>query len=163
MSQIKDKLIAMQNYLTGKIESAPVYIASDEVHEYEILKQKPGVCKIAVGFKKGKARVNFPGGDITGRDDQYYYATISRGRGMNQTRSDDLIYGSGGGKPLFELAEIMRDFLRAMRFDPVSDEQPDYVDMESLDIKFYGLDGLRVSVWVGTQLPLMAPLKIEPT
>lgn len=159
MSQIKDKLVAMQTLLDGKIESAPCFIAGDDIHEYEILKQRPGVCKIAVGFNGGKARVNFPGGDITGRENQFYYATISRGRGLNLTRSDDLIYGSGGGRPLFELAEIMRDGLRAIRFDPQSDEQPDYIDTEPLDIKFYGIDGIRVRIWVGTQLPLMAPLQ----
>ena len=161
MSQIKDKLKAMQQLLDGKIENAPCFIAGDKVHAWEILKNKPGICKIAVGFNRGQARSNFPGGDITGRENQYYYAAISRGRGLNQTRSDNLIYGSGGGSPLFELAEIMRDALRAIRFSPETDEQPDYVSMEALDIQEFGIDGYEVQIWVGTQLPLMAPLNTE--
>jgi hypothetical protein len=70
-----------------------------------------------------------------------------------------LIYGSGGGKPLFELAEIMRDALRAVRFDPTTDEQPDYVDMSEWDLQKFGLDAFEVKIWVGTQLPLFNPLQ----
>ena len=109
MSAILDKLKMMQALLDGKIDSASCFIASDKVHAWEILKNRPGTAKIAVGFGREDARVNFPGGDITGRVNQYYYATISRGRGLAQNRSDNLIYGAGGGKPLFELAEIMRE------------------------------------------------------
>jgi hypothetical protein len=164
MSAIATKLKAMQQLLDGKIDSAPCFIASDKVHSWEILKNRPGTSKIAVGFSKGVARSNFPGGDITGRENQYYYAAISRGRGLNQVRSDNLIYGSGGGKPLFELAEIMRDALRAIRFDPVNDEQPDYVGMEEWDLQVFGIDAYEVQIWVGTQLPLMNPMQanLEP-
>jgi hypothetical protein len=159
MSAIADKLKAMKDLLDKKIEGAPCFIASDLSHEYEILKNRPGVCKIAIGFESGKARSNFAGGDITGRENQYYFATISRGRGLTETRSDDLIYGSGGGSPLFELAEIMRDCLRTIRFDPVTNEQPDYIEMVPLDLTLYGMDGYRVKIWVGTQLPMLAPTK----
>ena len=151
----------MQSLLDGKIDNAPCFIASDKVHSWEILKNRPGTCKIAVGFSRAEARVNFPGGDITGRENQYYYATISRGRGLAKNRSDNLIYGAGGGKPLFELAEIMRDALRAIRFDPVSDEQPDYVGMSEWDLQTFGIDAYEVQIWVGTQLPLMNPLQVN--
>jgi len=161
VSQILQKLKAMQSLLDGKIDNAPCFIASDKVHSWEILKNRPGTCKIAVGFSRAEARVNFPGGDITGRENQYYYATISRGRGLAQNRSDNLIYGSGGGKPLFELAEIMRDALRAIRFDPVSDEQPDYVGMSEWDLQTFGIDAYEVQIWVGTQLPLMNPWQVN--
>lgn len=160
MSFILEKLRAMQTLLNErKIDDAPCFIASDRIHCWEILKNRPGTAKIAVGFSGAKARSNFPGGDITGRDNQNYYAIISRGRGLNQTRSDNLIYGSGGGKPLFELAEIMRDGLRAIRFSPTTDEQPDYVSMEEWGLEQgFNIDAYEVKIWVGTQLPLMAPL-----
>ena len=159
MSTILYKLTAIKNLLDGKIDSAPCFIAGDRIHAWEILKNRPGTAKIAVGFASAKARVNFPGGDRTGRDNQYFYAVISRGRGLNQVRSDNLIYGSGGGKPLFELAEIMRDALRAVRFDPTTDEQPDYTDMTEWDLQKFGLDAFEVKIWVGTQLPLFNPLQ----
>jgi hypothetical protein len=164
MSAILNKLTAMKNLLDGKIDSAPCYIAGDRVHAWEILKNKPGTCKIAVGFSRGKARINFPGGDRTGRDNQYFYAVISRGRGLNQVRSDNLIYGSGGGRPLFELAEIMRDALRSIRFEPQNDEQPDYVEMAEWDLQKFGIDAFEVQFWVGTQLPIFDPLQstLEP-
>jgi hypothetical protein len=165
MSLIADKLKMMRDLLDGKIDSAPCFIAGDRMHSWEICRNRPGTAKIAVGFSRGDARVNFPGGDITGRENQYYYAVISRGRGGAQVRSDNLIYGSGGGKPLFELAEIMRDALRAIRFDPVSDEQPDYVGMKEWDLQTFGIDAYEVQIWVGTQLPMMAPLQaaLEPS
>jgi len=123
----------MQKYLDGKIDSAPCFIASDKIHSWEILKNRPGTCKIAVGFESEKARVNFPGGDITGRVNQTFYAIISRGRGLQQVRSDNLIYGSGGGLPLFDLAEQMRDALRVLNFNPTNDEPTDYVGLGRME------------------------------
>jgi hypothetical protein len=163
VSAILKKLTAMKNLLDGKIDNAPCFIAGDRMHSWEICKNRPGIAKIAVGFSRGDARVNFPGGDITGRENQYYYAVISRGRGGAQVRSDNLIYGSAGGKPLFELAEIMRDALRALRFDPVSDERPDYVGMKEWDLQTFGIDAYEVQIWVGTQLPMLDPLQLEMT
>lgn len=161
MSAIKDKLVAMQKLLDGKIDSAPCFIAGDKVHAWEILRNRPGTCKIAVGFSNGKARVNFAGGDITGRENQYYYAAISRGRGLNQTRSDNLVYGSGGGLPLFELAESLRDALRSIRFDEKTDERPDYVELVEWDLKTFGIDAYEVRIWVGTQLSMVGPQLAE--
>lgn len=158
MSLIADKLKAMRDLLDGKIDGAPCFIASDKIHAWEILKNRPGTAKIAVGFSNEKARVNFPGGDVTGRTNQYFYATISRGRGLASVRSDNLIYGAGGGKPLFELAEIMRDGLRSIIFDPQSDEKPDYVGMGEWDLQTFGIDAYEIQIWVGTQLPLLSPL-----
>ena len=146
--------MAMQEYLDGKIESAPVFIASDKIHAWEILKNRPGTCKIAVGFEGEKARVNFPGGDITGRVNQNYYAIISRGRGMNMVRSDNLIYGSGGGSPLFDLAEQMRDALRMLNFDATTDEPTDYTGLEEWNEISFDIDAYICRTWIGTQLSL---------
>lgn len=154
MSSIINKLQALQFYLDGEIDSAPAFIAGDRIHAWEILKNKPGICKIAIGFKSAKARVNFPGGDITGRENQTLYAIISRGRGLNQVRSDNLIVGAGGGLPLFQLAEKMRNMMRIIRFDPNTDEVPDYVSMEQWDEVSFNIDAFICEIWIGTQLPL---------
>ena len=154
--------MAMQEYLDGKIESAPVFIASDKIHAWEILKNRPGTCKIAVGFESEKARVNFPGGDITGRVNQTFYAIISRGRGLQQVRSDNLIYGSGGGLPLFDLAEQMRDSLRVLNFNPTNDEPTDYVGLEEWNEISFNIDAFICRIWVGTQLPLSVPSNNNP-
>ena len=105
MSLPHEKLIAIQKALNGndQIENMPCFIAADLVNEYEILKNRPGTPKIAIGWASSKARSNFPGGDITGRENQYLYATISRGRGLSQHRADNLIYGVGGGDSLVAL------------------------------------------------------------
>ena len=108
--------------------------------------------------------MNFRGGDITGRDDQYYYAIVSRGKGLNQDRSANVFEGSGGGRPLLEIGEIMRDALRAIRFDPVTDEQPDYVEFGEWGLnEGFGIDAFQVKIWVGTQLPLFNPLQANLT
>ena len=159
MSLILKKLQGLQQLLDGKIDSAPAFIAGDQIHAWEILKNRPGTCKIAVGFEKGTARVNGPGLDITGRENQYYYAVISRGRGLNQVRSDNLIYGAGGGLPLFQLAEEMRDMMRAVRFNPTTDEVPDYVGIQPWGEKLgVIIDAFEVQIWVGTQLPQPASM-----
>jgi hypothetical protein len=158
VSSIQNKLKAMRDLLDGAIESAPAYIAGDQVHSWEILKNRPGTCKIAIGFEGEKARVNFAGGDITSRVNQTYYAIISRGRGLNQTRSDDLIYGTGGGSGLFLLAEQMRDMLRSMTFNPMTDEQPDYVGLEEWGKEIgFVIDAYICRIWVGTQLIYVGP------
>lgn len=154
MSSIKNKVTAMRDYLDGKVDSAPAFIASDKIHAWEILKNRPGTCKIAVGFEGEKARVNGPGLDITGRVNQNYYAIISRGRGLQQVRSDNLIYGSGGGLPLFDLAEQMRDVMRTVNFNPNTDEQTDYVGLEEWKEISFDIDAFICRIWVGTQLTL---------
>ena len=160
MSSIKDKVLALQSLLSGKIENAPAFVASDKVHAWEILKNSPGTCKIAVGFEGEKARVNFPGGDITGRANQNLYAIISRGRGLALNRSDNLVSGAGGGSPLFDLAEQMRNQMRLVRFDAQTDEVPDYVSLDDwgMEMIFTGtlIDAFICRIWVGTQLPLAA-------
>jgi hypothetical protein len=152
MSSILNKVTALQQYLDQKIDSAPAFIASDKLHAWEILKNAAGVCKIAVGFQGAEARVNFPGGDITGRENQTFYAIISRGRGLNMTRSDNLTVGSGGGLPLFQLAEQMRDMMRAIRFDPTSDEPTNYNSLQQWNELSFDIDAYICEIWVGTQL-----------
>ncbi len=162
MSSIKNKVSALRDYLDSKVDSAPTFIASDKIHAWEILKNRPGTCKIAVGFEGEKARVNFPGGDITGRVNQTLYAIISRGRGLQQVRSDNLIYGSGGGLPLFDLAEQMRDLMRVIRFDPTTDEQTDYVSLEEWNEVSFNIDAFICRIWIGTQLALPTPSNNNP-
>jgi hypothetical protein len=155
MSCIKDKVLGLQAFLDGKIENAPAYVASDIIHTYEILINRPGTCKIAVGFESEQARSNFPGGDITGRANQYLYAIISRGRGLNSLRAANLVYGSGGGSPLFDLAEQMRNAMRAIRFNAQTDEVPDYVSLTPWGQEIgQVLDAFKCTIWVGSQLPL---------
>lgn len=161
MSGIRQKINAIIDFLNqpdNQIDGAQAFLVGDRIEAYEVLKNSPGTPKIAVGFSKGDARVNFPGGDITGRENQYYYCIISRGRGLNQSRFVNLNNGSGGGRPLFELAEILRDGLRTFRFDSVSDEQPDYIGIEEITMQGgWNIDGFEVRIWVGTQLPQLAP------
>lgn len=161
MSSITNKVKGIQECLDGEIDNAPAFIAGDIIHAYEILKNKPGTAKIAICFMKEDARVNFPGGDITGRVNQYYSVIISRGRGLQNLRSASLTDGAGGGLPLFEMAEKMRDMLRAIRFNPKTDEVPDYVGLDQwgsgLEQGFL-IDAYECKIWVGTQLPQPASM-----
>lgn len=161
MSGITNKLKSLQELLhdSDDIENASAFIVPDKIRAYGVLKGNAGTAKIAIGFEGEKARSNFPGGDITGRTNQTFYAIISRGRGLNSERAGNLTEGSGGGSPLFALAEAMRDKMRCMRFDPLTDEYPDYIGLEEWDLSNMGImiDALICRVWVGTQLPLPSP------
>ena len=163
MSSIVAKTKAIVDFLNQrKIDDAAAYLCDGLIHAQEILRNNPGTPKIAVGFSKGQARVNFPGGDITGRENEYFYAIISRGRGLSQDRASNLYFGVEGGKPLIEDAEIMRDALRTIRFDPMTDEQPDYVSLEEWGSpQGFNLDGFKVTIWVGTQMPNNQNIPIE--
>ena len=156
MSSIFSKAKAIVDFLNdpkNKIDDAMAYLCNGQIHAQEILRNNPGTPKIAVGFSKGQARVNFPGGDITGRENEYFYAIISRGRGLSQDRADNIFDGVEGGKPLLQDAEILRDLLRAIRFDPISDEQPDYVSIEEWGVpQGFNMDGFKITIWVGTQM-----------
>ena len=161
MSSIANKLQAIRDMINEQVDldSAQAFIAGDTYHAWEIMMNRPGTCKIAVGFESEDARSNFPGGDITGRTNQHYYAIISRGRSLNQTRSDNLIYGAGGGVGLYALAEKMRDKMRAMRFDPQTDEVPDYTSLNSWGKEInmtFNIDAYICRIWVGTQIALPA-------
>lgn len=155
MSSIKNQCLAIQAALDGKIDGAPAYVANDFVHAWEILMNRPGTCKIAILFEDEKARVNFAGGDITGRVNRYIDVMISRGRGLKDFRSGNLTQGTSGGRPLFDLAEEMRDILRLIRFDPVTDEPPNYIGLGrwGKDDGF-NIDAFKCSIWIGTQLCL---------
>jgi hypothetical protein len=155
MSSIIDKAKAIVKFLNAnKIDDATAYLCDGQIHAQEILRNNPGTPKIAVGFSKGQARVNFPGGDITGREKEYFYAIISRGRGLSQDRASNLYDGVEGGQPLIQDAEILRDALRTIRFDPMTDEQTDYVSIEEWGLpQGFNLDGFKVTIWVGTQMP----------
>jgi len=81
---------------------------------------------------------------------------------MSQDRASNLYYGVEGGKPLIEDAEILRDALRTIRFDPMTDEQPDYVSIEEWGSpQGFNLDGFKVTIWVGTQMPNNQNIPIE--
>ncbi len=160
MSSIITKLKAMRDFLNANpIDSASAYITDGQNQAYELLRNAPGVAKIALGFSKGVARSNFPGGDITGRENEYFYAIISRGKGLNQDRAANIVTGSGGGKPLIELAEILRDGLRTLQFDPATDERTDYVSIEEWGLlQGFNIDGFKINIWVGTQMTNFVPI-----
>lgn len=139
------------------LDKAPAFIANDFVNCWEILLNNPGKCKMAILFEEEKARVNFPGGDITGRVNRYIDIIISRGRGLQNVRSDNLTKGSGGGLPLYQLAEKMRDKLRAVSFDPQTDEHPNYVGLSRWGKdEGFNIDAFKVSIWIGSQLDMIS-------
>lgn len=159
MSDVTNKLEGIRQMLDKnvKLDMAPAFIASDFVNCWEILMNAPGTARIAILFEDAKARVNFPDGDITGREDQYIDVMISRGRGLEQVRSGNLMTGSGGGHPLFQLAQDMRDMLRAIHFDPQTDERTNYIGFGRWGKdEGFNIDAFVVHIWVGSQLNMIS-------
>lgn len=163
MSSILNQCKAIQLCLDNKLDGAKAFIASDFVNAWEILLNAPGTAKIAILFEDEKARVNFPGGDITGRVNRYIDVMISRGRGLQSLRAGNLTQDTGGGIPLFQLAEAMRDMLRAIRFNPDNDEPTDYIGLGrwGKDDGF-NIDAFKCSIWIGTQLNAVSSTSNTP-
>lgn len=160
MSSIVSKVNKMVAFFNAnRIDDATAYACNGQFEAYEILRNQPGTPKIAIGFERSEARVNFPGGDITGREKETLYAIISRGRGMTQDRAANTYEGVEGGKPLLEDAELLRDAMRAFQFDPVTDEQTDYIGMEEWGKpQGFNIDGFKIRIWVGAQMPNYQPI-----
>ena len=155
MSTIKSQANALKTALEGSLDGTNVFIASDFIHAWEMLKSSPAAGSVAILFEEEKARVNFEGGDITGRVDRFFDLVVSRGRGLTLTRSDNLTQGVSGGVPLFEMAEQLRDVVRLMRFDPQTDEVPNYIGMSRWGKEEgINMDAFKVSIWIGSQLAL---------
>jgi hypothetical protein len=159
MSTIISKVLyIVENLNATKIDDATAYLCDGEIHAQEILRNQPGTPKIAVGFQRATPRIDFPGGDITGREQEYIYAIISRGRGLSQDRASNLYLGVEGGTALIADAECLRDRLRSIRFDPNTDEATQYAGMEAWGLpQGFNLDGFKITIWVGSQIPIYAP------
>jgi hypothetical protein len=162
MSSIASKCKSIVAFLNlHKIDDAEAFLADGQFHAWRTFLNQPGTPKIAVGFGRAEARVNFPGGDITGRENEYIWCIIARGRGGTQDRAANVYEGVAGGSPLLVDAEILRDGLRAMRFDPKTDEQPDYVGIEEWGLKEgFNIDGYKITIWVGSQKNNYSPMQL---
>ena len=167
MSSIVFKARAIVNFLNdpkNRIDDAEAFLCDGQFHAWQVLKNRPGTPKIAVGFDKAQARSTFPGGDITGRANQYFYAIISRGRGLSENRADNVYDGVEGGKPLAEDAETLLQVLRTICFDPVTDEPTDWVSIESWgQPQGFNIDGFKVTIWIGSQMTNFKPINTNNT
>lgn len=94
---------------------ASVEIAADAVHLWHLLKGKPGAVRALLLFESEQKRGEY---EETGRVDRKFLLILSRGRGFTLDPADNLVEGSAGGLPMYDVIESARDAVRALNADP---------------------------------------------
>lgn len=156
--RIADQALKLQQNLDQWIqqEGGKCIVAFDAVHMWSLLLSRPGTIRIVVAYDGESPRETFPGGSITGRVDRRFLIGVSRGRGLNPNRGDNLIGLSGGGRPLFEFTEEVAALCRGIIMDPMTTERPvEYKGITRLDIPGMIVDAFQIEISIGTQLPIV--------
>lgn len=129
-----------------------VHIAGDPLHLFALLGDKPGGVRVAVLVRDGLKRGEY---EEAGHEDVTYLVVLSRGKGFTMERGDNLVRGSGGGAPLYDLVEEARDVVRGINLDPETTEA-------TFDFKRFGpyqnpfeilADAYELEFSIGRQLP----------
>ena len=156
---IKDQLTAVQSALEtwAENEGGRAYIASDRVHLYDLIGLSQGKPTVVALFMGETIRGEFEVAAALGRVDRQFLAVISRGRGMKANPADSLVQDGGGGKPMFELVESVRDIIRTLELDPDTTERPiDYKGIAPVDFgENTRTDAYQIEFSIGTALPVV--------
>jgi hypothetical protein len=130
--------------------SAKVEVASDPVHLLGLLAQSPGSARVVLMFDSED--VQQP--DETGHVVRRFLAVVSRGRGLSIERGDNLLEGSAGGRPLFELIEEVRDNLRTVEFTAQdTPARTEYRATRRLALEDATIDAYQIEIATRTFLP----------
>lgn len=122
--KIAEQLKAFQTVLgkwAGKLGGS-CRIAGDRSQLVGILSQAPGAPRVVLVFINEVPRGEMDAAEES-RVDRELWAILSRGRGFKADSGDSLTEGSGGGKPMFDLAEEARDLIRTTMLDPERNER----------------------------------------
>lgn len=148
ISQTRDTLATWAEGQGGSAE-----IARDIVHLYALVRIKPGGFRVIVHFLGEEKRGTF---EEAGQVDRKFWVVISFGQSLQLDKGDALIHGQAGGRPLFDLAEEVREQIRAISFDPsTTEETPDLRSITPFAIPSdVLLDAYTIEFWIGCQLPV---------
>jgi hypothetical protein len=132
------------------------FVCSDLTHLWQLLFQKDNALRILIMYNGETFRETSPGLDILGRVDRHFIVVVSRGRGLNVERGVPLVSDtSAGGPALYTWVEKVRDYCRAMVFDPDWTERPVYPkNVEPFNTQGAPLiiDAYQINFDVGVQL-----------
>jgi len=129
------------------------YIALNLNHFFEILSIKPGGFRVAIHWIAERPR-----GDVaeTGHVDEHFYIAMSWGKSLQINTGEVMVKGDAGGQPVSDLAEALRDVLRAIPFDSQTTEgHANYLGaFPLLNINpGFAIDGIYLEISLGNQLP----------
>lgn len=96
-----------------------VHVAGDPLHLFALLGDKPGGVRVAIMVRDGQKRGDY---EEAGQEDLTCLVVVSRGQGFTMERADNLVRGSGGGAPLYDLVEQIRDVVRGIDLDTETTE-----------------------------------------
>ena len=138
----------------SKQNKGNVHVAGDAAHLFRLLANSPGSLRAVILFDAETKRGEF---ESSGGVDRKFLVVISRGVGFKLDPADNLVEGSAGGRPLYDLIEEGRETVRALRFtgDGQIEPEPDYKGTNRT--QFEGLlatDAYQIEFTLGTQLPI---------
>lgn len=130
---------------------ASVAVASDPVHLFNLLAEKPGTARVAVMFEREEKRGEIEEASMV---DRYFSVVVSRGRGFTQP-GVNLTAGRAGEAPLYSQVEAVRQVLRAVQFEADTTEVTlDYRSCRPFPVPpEYLVDAYQIELSIGTVLP----------
>lgn len=152
--KISEILISIEAALKvwAKPHAGTVHLAGDPLHLFSLLGDKPGGVRAAIMVRDGQKRGEY---EEAGQEDVTFLVVVSRGRGFKAEPADNLVRGSGGGAPLYDLVEQIRDVVRGIDLDDETTEV-------TFDFKGFGpyhnpfeilADAYQLEFSIGRQLP----------
>lgn len=166
---IADQMVGMVGLLDiyAQEEGGHAVICGDLVHLWNLLFNNQQVFKILIMYNGEQSRDTFPGGAIEGRVDRHFLCVVSRGRSMVvNNRAAPLAGDFQNARPLFTIAEEVRDMCRGFLFDPAWTERPvDYKGIRPFNSGAPDLivDALEINFSVGTQLGMIQSISDDQT
>ena len=129
-----------------------VEIAADPLHVLGLISTAPGSPRLVLMFEGEEKRGEY---EETGKVDRKFIVVVSRGRGLQLQPGENLITGSAGGQPLYDLIEQAREMVRGLVFDrETTDGIPDYTATSRLKLEDSTVDAYQIEFSIGVQLPL---------
>ncbi len=147
LEQLRDALVDWSVEIKGRVE-----IAADAIHLLGLLATSPGSPRIVIMFE---GETKFGTYEELGKVDRKFMIIVSRGRGFQLDPAAQLIAGSGGGRPLYQLVEECREVLRGLVFDrETTNGMPDYLGTSRFAMEEAAIDAYQINLSILTQLPV---------
>jgi hypothetical protein len=147
LNSIRDAIKPWAQQNQGKVE-----IARSLVHLYGLLSTSPGGFRAAIQVKGEDKRGEHEEASMVDRE---FWVAFSFGQSMQLNKGEALVEGQAGGRPLADLAEELRDQIRACQMDGTTEVYLDYKGCHELtDIADgFNVDGFYLRFTIGTLLP----------
>ena len=156
-TQLKRIAADLQEWASGQGGTAA--IAGDIAHAWNLLQNKPGAVRVVVLWIE-----DIPRGEHheAGVADRKFTVLLSRGRGFTLDPATPLVETTASGKPMYDLAEELRDVLRGIAFDGDDTESILEVDrVGAFDAGQRLTDAQSIDCQIGVQYPAIGQTDTE--